>query len=71
MYCEILFSLARATKQFFIHFIMQVAKELVKNGIVEEHIGVITPYNSQANLIRNAACMTSLEIHTIDKYQVI
>ncbi|KAK7350768.1 hypothetical protein VNO77_09705 [Canavalia gladiata] len=51
------------------HIIAEVAKELVKNGIKKEHIGIITPYNSQANLIRHAACMTSLEIHTIDKYQ--
>jgi len=49
---------------------LQIAKELVKNGIGEEHIGIITPYNSQANVIRGAVCMTSLEIHTIDKYQV-
>ncbi|CAJ1958757.1 unnamed protein product [Sphenostylis stenocarpa] len=49
--------------------IAEVAKELVKNGIGKEHIGIITPYNSQANVIRQAACMTSLEIHTIDKYQ--
>jgi hypothetical protein len=53
----------------FIHFEMQVAKELVKNGIEGDRIGIITPYNSQANLIRQAACITSLEIHTIDKYQ--
>lgn len=52
------------------HFIMQVAKELVKNGIGGDNIGIITPYNSQANLIRHATCITSLEIHTIDKYQV-
>ncbi|XP_020229292.1 DNA replication ATP-dependent helicase/nuclease DNA2 isoform X2 [Cajanus cajan] len=51
------------------HIIAEVAKELVKNGIGTERIGVITPYNLQANLIRHAACMTSLEIHTIDKYQ--
>ncbi|KAI5430711.1 DNA replication ATP-dependent helicase/nuclease jhs1, variant 5 [Lathyrus oleraceus] len=51
------------------HFIMQVAKELVKNGIGGDNIGIITPYNSQANLIRHATCITSLEIHTIDKYQ--
>ncbi|KAL9321686.1 hypothetical protein ACSQ67_009739 [Phaseolus vulgaris] len=49
--------------------IAEIAKELVKNGIGEEHIGIITPYNSQANVIRGAVCMTSLEIHTIDKYQ--
>ncbi|KAG5034881.1 hypothetical protein JHK87_009791 [Glycine soja] len=51
------------------HIIAEVAKELVKNGIGSDHIGIITPYNSQANLIRNDASMTSLEIHTIDKYQ--
>ncbi|KAK7334627.1 hypothetical protein VNO80_26387 [Phaseolus coccineus] len=53
----------------FIHE-MEIAKELVKNGIGKEHIGIITPYNSQVNVIRCAACMTSLEIDTIDKYQV-
>ncbi|CAL0302859.1 unnamed protein product [Lupinus luteus] len=51
------------------HIIAEVSKELVNNGIAVEQIGVITPYNAQANLIRHAACMTSLEIHTIDKYQ--
>ncbi|CAJ2669775.1 unnamed protein product [Trifolium pratense] len=51
------------------HIIAEVAKELVKNGIEGEHIGIITPYNSQANLIREATSITSLEIHTIDKYQ--
>jgi hypothetical protein len=60
----------RARSPVLIHFIMQVAKELVKNGIGGENIGIITPYNSQANLIRHATCITSLEIHTIDKYQV-
>ncbi|KAI4353108.1 hypothetical protein L6164_002081 [Bauhinia variegata] len=49
--------------------IAEVAKELIKNGIGVERIGVITPYNSQANLIRSATHLTSLEIHTIDKYQ--
>ncbi|KAK7401394.1 hypothetical protein VNO78_12831 [Psophocarpus tetragonolobus] len=51
------------------HIIAEIANELVKNGIGREHIGIITPYNSQANLIRRAVSMTSLEIHTIDKYQ--
>ncbi|RYR04969.1 hypothetical protein Ahy_B06g084783 isoform B [Arachis hypogaea] len=51
------------------HIIAEVATELVRNGIVGEQIGVITPYNSQANLIRKAASETSMEIHTIDKYQ--
>lgn len=65
-----LFDHHKSVNQFSIDFIMQIAKELVKNGIEGEHIGIITPYNSQANLIRHAACITSLEIHTIDKYQV-
>jgi len=39
---------------------LQIAKELVKNGIGKEHIGIITPYNSQANVIRH--CTTSLAI---------
>ncbi|XP_028795625.1 DNA replication ATP-dependent helicase/nuclease DNA2, partial [Neltuma alba] len=51
------------------HIIVEIAKALIKNGIGEEQVGIITPYNSQANLIRQAACVTSLEIHTIDKYQ--
>ncbi|KAK7256275.1 hypothetical protein RIF29_29716 [Crotalaria pallida] len=51
------------------HITAEVAKELVNNGIAEEHIGVITPYNSQVNLIQHAACLASLEIHTIDRYQ--
>ncbi|KAA8525629.1 hypothetical protein F0562_007489 [Nyssa sinensis] len=35
---------------------------------VWEDIGIITPYNSRANLICRAVS-TSVEIHTIDKYQ--
>ncbi|XP_065859442.1 DNA replication ATP-dependent helicase/nuclease JHS1 [Euphorbia lathyris] len=49
--------------------IAEVTKELVKCGIEGEEIGIITPYNSQANLIQTAVCITSVEIHTIDKYQ--
>lgn len=45
-------------------------RELVKNGVAGEDIGIITPYNSQANIIHNALNPTSVEIHTIDKYQV-
>ncbi|XP_030475354.2 DNA replication ATP-dependent helicase/nuclease JHS1 [Syzygium oleosum] len=47
----------------------KITEELVESGIKEEDIGIITPYNSQADLIRNAVCGTSVEIHTIDKYQ--
>ncbi|XP_052211363.1 DNA replication ATP-dependent helicase/nuclease JHS1 isoform X2 [Diospyros lotus] len=45
-----------------------ITEELVNKGIEVEDIGIITPYNSQANLIRGAIS-TSVEIHTIDKYQ--
>ncbi|OWM91537.1 hypothetical protein CDL15_Pgr024861 [Punica granatum] len=48
--------------------IAEVTGELVNNGIMGEEIGIITPYNSQANLIQ-AAVTSSVEIHTIDKYQ--
>ncbi|CAK7349266.1 unnamed protein product [Dovyalis caffra] len=51
------------------YIIAEVTKELISNGIVGEDIGIITPYNSQANLIRSAVNITSVEIHTIDKYQ--
>ncbi|XP_062097786.1 DNA replication ATP-dependent helicase/nuclease JHS1 [Humulus lupulus] len=49
--------------------VIEVTEELVKNGIEEEDIGIITPYNSQANIIRQTISLTSVEIHTIDKYQ--
>lgn len=45
-------------------------KKLVDRGVEETGIGIITPYNSQANLIREAVS-ASVEIHTIDKYQVL
>ena len=51
-------------------FIIKVTEQLVNNGIEGEDIGIITPYNAQANLIRHAVYITSVEIHTIDKYQV-
>ncbi|KAE8661669.1 DNA replication helicase dna2 isoform 2 [Hibiscus syriacus] len=41
---------------------------LVNNGIEGKDIGIITPYNSRANLIRHA-CKASVETHTIDRYQ--
>lgn len=45
-------------------------EELVNNGVDSKDIGIITPYNSQASLIQQAIQTTSVEIHTIDKYQV-
>lgn len=48
---------------------VQITDGLVNNGIEAKDIGIITPYNSQANLIRHA-CVASVETHTIDKYQV-
>lgn len=50
-------------------FVTQITQGLVSNGIEEKDIGIITPYNSQASLIRSI-CAESVEIHTIDKYQV-
>ncbi|XP_059633769.1 DNA replication ATP-dependent helicase/nuclease JHS1 [Cornus florida] len=50
------------------YIIAEVTGELVNKGIEVEDIGIITPYNSQANHIRHAVS-TSVEIHTIDKYQ--
>ncbi|KAK4847699.1 hypothetical protein QYF36_004865 [Acer negundo] len=49
--------------------VAKITEELVNNGIEGEDIGIITPYNSQVNLIRHALSMSSVEIHTIDKYQ--
>ncbi|THG01570.1 hypothetical protein TEA_023305 [Camellia sinensis var. sinensis] len=50
------------------NIIAEITEELVNKGIEMEDIGIITPYNSQANLIRHDVS-SSVEIHTIDKYQ--
>ncbi|KAL0397452.1 UNVERIFIED_CONTAM: DNA replication ATP-dependent helicase/nuclease JHS1 [Sesamum calycinum] len=50
------------------HIIAEVTKALVLRGIERQDIGIITPYNSQANLIQGAVS-EPVEIHTIDKYQ--
>ncbi|KAH7525256.1 hypothetical protein FEM48_Zijuj06G0205800 [Ziziphus jujuba var. spinosa] len=49
--------------------VVEVTEELVNSGIEGEDIGIITPYNSQANVILQAINLSSVEIHTIDKYQ--
>ncbi|XP_061997380.1 DNA replication ATP-dependent helicase/nuclease JHS1 [Rosa rugosa] len=51
------------------HIVVEVVEELVNSGIEGDDIGIITPYNSQAEIIRLAINLTSVEIHTIDKYQ--
>ncbi|PIA50019.1 hypothetical protein AQUCO_01300626v1 [Aquilegia coerulea] len=51
------------------YIVAEITEELVNKGIVEEEIGIITPYNSQANVIRRVVRTTNVEIHTIDKYQ--
>ncbi|PHU30986.1 hypothetical protein BC332_03079 [Capsicum chinense] len=48
--------------------IAEIVHRLLSRGILEEDIGIITPYNSQADLIQQGVS-TSVEIHTIDKYQ--
>ncbi|EOA38778.1 hypothetical protein CARUB_v10011024mg [Capsella rubella] len=49
--------------------IAEIVEELVNNGVNGKDIGIITPYNSQVSLIQHAIPTTSVEIHTIDKYQ--
>ncbi|KAL6130481.1 hypothetical protein ACLB2K_068860 [Fragaria x ananassa] len=51
------------------HIVVEVVEELVNSGIEGNDIGIITPYNSQAEIIRLAINLSSVEVHTIDKYQ--
>ncbi|KAM0935396.1 putative DNA helicase [Dioscorea sansibarensis] len=52
------------------YVVAEVTRELVKRDIRWNEIGIITPYNSQANLIRSVVDASGLvEVHTIDKYQ--
>lgn len=51
-------------------FLIQITKELIKRGIAGDDIGIISPYNSQVNIIRQNLDV-SIEVQTIDKYQVI
>ncbi|KAJ1272512.1 hypothetical protein BS78_06G207100 [Paspalum vaginatum] len=50
------------------HIISWIIKELIRRGVAQHDIGIITPYNAQVNLIQQ--CADGLvEVHTIDKYQ--
>ncbi|KAG1371175.1 hypothetical protein COCNU_16G002690 [Cocos nucifera] len=46
----------------------EITRELVKTVIIGDEIGIITPYNSQVNLIRQVVG-ASVEVQTIDKCQ--
>ncbi|GLJ43384.1 hypothetical protein SUGI_0901420 [Cryptomeria japonica] len=53
-------------------FLLKIVEALVNGGVCVNDVGVISPYNSQVNLIRRFAVeaqLPSLEVHTIDKYQ--
>ncbi|XP_052154106.1 DNA replication ATP-dependent helicase/nuclease JHS1 isoform X3 [Oryza glaberrima] len=45
-----------------------ITNELLKRGVAQDGVGIITPYNAQANLIQQHVD-ASVEVHTIDKYQ--
>ncbi|KAK4488581.1 hypothetical protein RD792_004347 [Penstemon davidsonii] len=62
------FIIAEVNLPYFILLTAKVTKALLLRGIEGQDIGIITPYNSQANLIRGAVS-EPVEIHTIDKYQ--
>jgi len=52
--------------------LLKIIGELLNGGVSVNDIGIISPYNSQVDLIRRfttEACLPSLEMHTIDKYQ--
>ncbi|XP_022924798.1 DNA replication ATP-dependent helicase/nuclease DNA2 isoform X1 [Cucurbita moschata] len=51
------------------NILAEVTKGLLDGGINGNDVGIITPYNSQASIIRLAINIASVEIHTIDKYQ--
>jgi hypothetical protein len=49
--------------------LLQIIKELLRRGVAQDAIGIITPYNAQVNIIQQYTdCL--VEVHTIDKYQV-
>uniref|UniRef100_J3M0U5 DNA replication ATP-dependent helicase/nuclease n=1 Tax=Oryza brachyantha TaxID=4533 RepID=J3M0U5_ORYBR len=45
-----------------------ITNELLKRGVAQDGIGIITPYNAQANIIQQHVDAL-VEVHTIDKYQ--
>ncbi|KAH9297337.1 hypothetical protein KI387_029019, partial [Taxus chinensis] len=52
--------------------LLKIIEAIVSGGVSVNDIGVISPYNSQVDLIRRLAAeahIPSLEVHTIDKYQ--
>lgn len=49
--------------------VAEVTKGLLDGGIKGNEVGIITPYNAQASIIRLAINIASVEVHTIDKYQ--
>ncbi|KAJ3680646.1 hypothetical protein LUZ60_016924 [Juncus effusus] len=51
-----------------VFIISQATDELINRGIKPDEICVITPYNSQASLIKRSI-NSSVEVQTIDKYQ--
>ncbi|XP_038878324.1 DNA replication ATP-dependent helicase/nuclease JHS1 [Benincasa hispida] len=51
------------------NILAEVTKGLLDGGIKGNEVGIITPYNSQASIIRLAINIASVEVHTIDKYQ--
>ncbi|XP_014751083.1 DNA replication ATP-dependent helicase/nuclease DNA2 isoform X2 [Brachypodium distachyon] len=50
------------------YIVSWITKQLLKRGVSQDEIGIITPYNAQANLIRQHVD-SLVEVHTIDKYQ--
>lgn len=51
------------------YIVAEVTEALANHGVGKEEIGIITPYNSQATLIKHVLNMEAVEVHTIDKYQ--
>lgn len=51
------------------NLILRMAKELVALGLAPEHIGIITPYRAQAELIASKSDLEGLEINSVDSFQ--